>query len=256
MRHDLVGLPETYKSTVVQNVGMHLLNFKLWIICFLRGFLNYHRQQTRVSIPAKTIAGKASNAIVTHKSFSQAELRVSYSISYARISGPKAMYGLFALAQKRNLNGSELYTQYELKEELWKNMFDLDKVEKKRLCNCPSLYHATAESSSDKQSRFAFSLGTDGHMASLLFEGTKRFRVPQNKEDLRMLTRRIDLSTVKRGLYPLSKNPIGLQINDRLIGIDPSVRDIVTVVDCEENVMTNKQTTKKHFFPISYRSYK
>ncbi|KAI9481209.1 MAG: hypothetical protein EXX96DRAFT_538428 [Benjaminiella poitrasii] len=70
----LVGLSETYRSILVQNVGMHMLNFKLWIIRVFKAFLNHHREQTETSVPVKTIAAQAANAVITYKSFQQAEV--------------------------------------------------------------------------------------------------------------------------------------------------------------------------------------
>ncbi|KAI7878537.1 uncharacterized protein EV154DRAFT_568867 [Mucor mucedo] len=118
------------------------------------------------------------------------------------------MYGIFALGYKRNLNGSgnhyipsqllgsdaiiyyhqskEVYTQYDVKDDLCENMFDLDKVEKKRHLNYQSLSHAPAKCNSDKQSRLTFSVPPDEHMASMPFEKIKTDWAPMNKDNVNL----------------------------------------------------------------------
>jgi transposase len=44
-----------------------------------------------------------------------------------------------------------------------------------------------------------------------------------------------NLSKIRRGIYPLSKEPSGLYINtDHIVGIDPGVRDLITCTRSEQ----------------------
>ncbi|CAO3613352.1 unnamed protein product [Mucor hiemalis] len=89
---------------------------------------------------------------------------------------------------------------------------------------------------------------TDGHMISILSEKTAENFVSQNKKEIIMQKTRKDLSNWTKGPYPPYKNLVGITAEDRIIGIDPGVRDIVCGVDCDSGEMNNKQTTTEHSF--------
>ncbi|ORE12287.1 hypothetical protein BCV71DRAFT_240262 [Rhizopus microsporus] len=84
---------------------------------------------------------------------------------------------------------------------------------------------------------FGYGFETDNHMISLRF-----------------LVRRLDPSNWTRGLCTLSKEPTGLFLNDRIIGIDPGHRDLVTCVDTDSE-LTTKTLRKAHSFSISNAQY-
>ncbi|KAI7890329.1 uncharacterized protein EV154DRAFT_393458, partial [Mucor mucedo] len=54
------------------------------------------------------------------------------------------------------------------REGLWENMFDLSKVQRQRVLGHSD--STTLEVDNPAQTRFAFSINTDGHMVSVLFE--------------------------------------------------------------------------------------
>ncbi|GAA5817500.1 hypothetical protein MFLAVUS_011048 [Mucor flavus] len=95
-------------------------------------------------------------------------------------------------------------------------MFGIEKFENRRL-------------------RLGFSMKTNDHM---------------------MQKTRQDMSNREKDLYPLYKNPFGITENDRIIGIDSGICDIVCGVDCDPRGLTNKQTTKQHSFAVSNYYYK
>ncbi|KAG2214374.1 hypothetical protein INT47_000930 [Mucor saturninus] len=55
------GLSKTFAATAVQNVGMHLLNFNLWIIRVFAAFLNHHQTRVNQRVTVKTIAPSNSS---------------------------------------------------------------------------------------------------------------------------------------------------------------------------------------------------
>ncbi|KAI8374079.1 hypothetical protein EDC96DRAFT_562794 [Choanephora cucurbitarum] len=80
---------------------------------------------------------------------------------------------------------------------------------------------------------------------------------PSASEQSNMLQKtRKNINNWIKGLYPLYKSPFGITENDRVVGIDSGVRDIVCGVDCDAQLLTNKQTTKQHSFNVSNASYK
>ena len=93
-------------------------------------------------------------------------------------------------------------------------------------------------------------------MISILFEKTALNFVSQTKKELALQPRRVNLQNWVKGLYPLYKNPFGVTEDDRIVGIDPGVRDIVCGVDCDPQELTNRKTTKAHSFSVSNSSYK
>lgn len=170
----------------------------------------------------------------------------SHGIAHARITGPKAMYGLFQIAHRKNITANqriyhippqlyqgdhllyyfqfeELYRDFLSKQGLWEDMFDISRVQRHRVMD-----HATSANlvpDNPRQCRFAFSMSTDGHMASLLFEKHKTFWLPQNKKALQLQRRNVDFTNKNNGLYPLYKLPTGITMRDRIIGIDPGMFD-------------------------------
>ncbi|CAO0801449.1 unnamed protein product [Mucor circinelloides] len=327
-----IAISSQYGTTIIQNVVMHLLNTRLWIVRIFKGYFvsqqNPPDQEFR-RLPIMTLAKKAADGIISHKRFDEivfreenddelpifenlnnlydqvrliyeAEfpglnydqvddystasshplkyLRLSYrllqlatsmpdtpiklwslipqgshSIVHVSLSGVTVLYRLFKRAHENHLPVPErlirnnvfirltdfdnAYFRYEEKRDLWNDVFDLARIQ-------------------DRELRLGFGMKTDGHMISILFEKTAQNFVPQNKKEIMMQKTQKNLSNWTNGLYPLYKNPVGITAEDRIVGIDPGVRDIICGVDCDSGEMNNKQTTKEHSFFISNSSYK
>ncbi|CEI90553.1 hypothetical protein RMCBS344292_04875 [Rhizopus microsporus] len=135
------------------------------------------------------------------------------------------------------------YFGHENKMHLWNTAFNIGKLDTGVLANPAT-------------SRLAYSMKTDGHMISILFEKTSVEFVPQAKNDLIRQKRNIDFTNRTKDLYPLYKEPTGITANDRIIGIDPGVRDIIYAVDCDVDELVDKRSTKEHPFAYSNASYK
>ncbi|CEG76334.1 hypothetical protein RMATCC62417_11243 [Rhizopus microsporus] len=104
---------------------------------------------------------------------------------------------------------------------------------------------------------FDYGFETDGHMTSLRFRKSVSARLEHTVytfDELNRLSRRLDLSNWMRDLYTLSKEPTGLFLNDRIIGMGPGHRDLVTCVDTDSE-LTTKALRKAHSFSISNAQY-
>ncbi|RCH90497.1 hypothetical protein CU097_010712 [Rhizopus azygosporus] len=135
------------------------------------------------------------------------------------------------------------YFGHENKMHLWNTVFNIGKLDTGVLANSAT-------------SHLACSMKTDGHMISILFENTSVEFVPQAKKDLIRQKKNVDFTNRTKGLYPLYKEPTGITANDRIIGIDPGVRDIIYAVDCDVDELVDKRSTKQHSFAYSNASYK
>ena len=124
--------------------------------------------------------------------------------------------------------------------------------------------------------QLAFGMKTDGHMISVLYEKAAINHVPQNQKEAVLQKTRKNINNWTKGLYPLYKNSFGITENDRVVGIDlgkhaywmviksqanvylyifKGIRDTVCGVDCDAQLLINKQTTKQHSFSVSNASY-
>lgn len=167
----------------------------------------------------------------------------THSIVHVSISGPRTVYGLLSMAHQKNSNGvesyfipqqlksgnrliyfhqfRELYSNFQDKQLLWENLFDFNKVQSRRLLDEQDSSNLQADN--NRHVRFAFSIKTDGTMISTLFEAKKSFWNPHKIGDLKFQKRNTDLTYVNKGIYPLNKNPVGINVNDLIIGIDPGI---------------------------------
>ncbi|GAA5799662.1 hypothetical protein HPULCUR_005078 [Helicostylum pulchrum] len=168
----------------------------------------------------------------------------SHRIVHFSLNSHVTMYGLFEKANNRNIripddllgrNGNfigvtaflDIYSGIANRQRIWETL-----------------------------AKLGFGLTTDGHMISVLFERVSREQIPFDTKGVKFQKRNLNLANKTRGIYPLYKNPTGITLQDRIIGIDPGVRDIVCAVDCTPQELTNKYTTKEHSLSISNASYK
>ncbi|CEG65381.1 hypothetical protein RMATCC62417_02179 [Rhizopus microsporus] len=71
---------------------------------------------------------------------------------------------------------------------------------------------------------------TDGHMVVVLFIKKAIEQIPQDDNEVQFMKRRVNLTNWSKGLYPLKKEPTGITVNDRIIGLDPVPKLIDTRV--------------------------
>ncbi|CEG75586.1 hypothetical protein RMATCC62417_10603 [Rhizopus microsporus] len=149
----------------------------------------------------------------------------------------------------RKTDYDKQYKDLIWKEQLWEEIFNIDHVQRRR--------SRAQDTSKSINVCFDYGFETDGHIISLRF----RKSVPSRSErtvhifdELNRLPRRLDLSNWMRDLYTLSKEPTGLSLNDRIIGIDPGHRDLVTCVNTDSE-LTTKALRKAHSFSISNAQY-
>ncbi|KAI8883248.1 hypothetical protein K501DRAFT_92487 [Backusella circina FSU 941] len=138
------------------------------------------------------------------------------------------------------------YTDKLQKELIWEELFNLDVLQKKRFRHSAKNYNAKYE--------LDYGIQTDGHMVSILFTKKVYERIPNNRQDLKLLATEVDLSDWKRGLYKLNKQPTGLSCTDRIVGIDPGYRDLIHAVTSNDG-MDNKTTRKMSSFSVSNGEY-
>ncbi|KAG1176789.1 hypothetical protein G6F70_004126 [Rhizopus microsporus] len=272
-------LSNAYGSTIVQNVTMHLLNTKLWIMRIFKGYFlqqqqqpqQRQQQQRQIRLPIIDY-GYATNHPLKF-------IRLSYRLLQAASSLPDAPIKLWSLLpqathsmvhvplsgiptlctlfQRAHQNGHPIprfiipngnffrladfdrfYFGHENKIHLWITVFNIGKLDTGVLAN-PATSH------------LAYSMKTDGHMISILFGKTSVEFVPQAKNDLIRQKRNTDFTNRTKGLYPLYKEPTVITANDRIIGIDPGVRDILYAIDCDADEPVDKRSTKEHTFAYS-----
>lgn len=151
----------------------------------------------------------------------------NHSIVHIPLSGVVTVYRLFRKAHDNGLpvpdnlivNGvfirmtdfDLLYFGQQNKRDLWNAVFNIEKFEKDRL-------------------QLGFGMKTDGHMISVLFEKTALNFIPQDKKELKMQKARKNVENWTNGLYPLYKNQYGITEEDRVIGIDPGMINLVLLL--------------------------
>lgn len=57
-------------------------------------------------------------------------------------------------------------------------------------------------------------------------------RIPLDEKEMNLLKRRVTLTNWNKSLHPLKKEPTGLSMTDRIMGIDPGM-DITRVNSCK-----------------------
>ncbi|KAL4208072.1 hypothetical protein AB4K20DRAFT_1970666 [Rhizopus microsporus] len=131
----------------------------------------------------------------------------------------------------RLIDFDRFYFGHENKMHLWNTVFNIGKVDTGVLAN-PATSH------------LAYSTKIDGHMISILFEKTSVEFITQAKNDLIRQKRNIGFANRTKGLYSLYKEPTGITANDRIIGIDPGVRDIIYAIDCDADELQKELASR------------
>ncbi|CEI93850.1 hypothetical protein RMCBS344292_08076 [Rhizopus microsporus] len=62
---------------------------------------------------------------------------------------------------------------------------------------------------------------------------------------MQFMKRRVNLTNWSKRLYPLKKEPTGITLNDRIIGLDPGLRDIFVSTDRSAAEIVDKKQLKK-----------
>ncbi|CEI92676.1 hypothetical protein RMCBS344292_06929 [Rhizopus microsporus] len=73
---------------------------------------------------------------------------------------------------------------------------------------------------------------------------------------MQFMKRRVNLTNWSKGLYPLKKEPTGITLNDRIIGLDPGLRDIFVSMDCSAAEVVDKKAVKENTTKFSNAEYK
>ncbi|CEJ00136.1 hypothetical protein RMCBS344292_14202 [Rhizopus microsporus] len=81
-------------------------------------------------------------------------------------------------------------------------------------------------------------------------------QISQDDSEMNFMKRRVNLKNWSKGLYPLKKEPTGITLNDRIIGLDPGHRNIFVVTDCSASEIIDKKTVKENTTKFSNAEYK
>ncbi|CEG82341.1 hypothetical protein RMATCC62417_16421 [Rhizopus microsporus] len=68
---------------------------------------------------------------------------------------------------------------------------------------------------------------------------------------MNLLKRRVNLTNWSKGLYPSKKEPTGLSMTDRIVSINPGLRDIFVMIDGSSEDANNKKTVKERSVKFS-----
>ncbi|CEI95849.1 hypothetical protein RMCBS344292_10026 [Rhizopus microsporus] len=81
-------------------------------------------------------------------------------------------------------------------------------------------------------------------------------QIPQDDSEMNFMKRKVNLTNWHKGLYPLKKEPTGITLNDRIIGLDPGHRAIFVATDCSASEIVDKKTVKEKTTKFSNAEYK
>ncbi|KAG1176567.1 hypothetical protein G6F70_005129 [Rhizopus microsporus] len=135
-----------------------------------------------------------------------------------------------------SIEGISLKPDY-MQDELWETLFNIKHEQSKR--RKPNEEYNNAKIELD------YGWKTDEYMVAVLFKRNTVERIPQNEEEMNLLKRRVNLTNWSKGIYPLKKEPTGLSMTDRIIGIDPGLCGIFVMVDGASEDVNNKKTVKE-----------
>ncbi|CEI91939.1 hypothetical protein RMCBS344292_06215 [Rhizopus microsporus] len=81
-------------------------------------------------------------------------------------------------------------------------------------------------------------------------------QIPQDGSEMNFMKRKVNLTNWRKGLYPLKKEPTGITLNDRIIGLDPGLRDIFVAADSSATEIIDKKTALEKTTKFSNAEYK
>ncbi|KAI9481701.1 MAG: hypothetical protein EXX96DRAFT_608349 [Benjaminiella poitrasii] len=119
------------------------------------------------------------------------------------------------------------YSTPVLKESLSEELFNIDHVQKKR-------YREASPSTS--KTALDYGISTDGHLTNCKTN--------------------INITNWKRGQYRLDKQPSGFLPSDRIIGLDPDIRNFATAVYEGHEQFVDKPSSKASSISLSNVEYK
>ena len=61
-------------------------------------------------------------------------------------------------------------------------------------------------------------------------------QISQDDSEMNFMKRRVKLKNWSKGLYPLKKEPTGITLNDRIIGLDPGMNIILKISSNTYNI--------------------
>ncbi|CEG63542.1 hypothetical protein RMATCC62417_00669 [Rhizopus microsporus] len=85
---------------------------------------------------------------------------------------------------------------------------------------------------------------------------TQTEQISQDDSEMNFMKRRVNLANWSKGLYPLKKEPTSITLNDRIIGLDPGLRDIFVSTDCSAAEIVDKKAIKDNTTKFSNAEYK
>ncbi|KAL4214066.1 hypothetical protein AB4K20DRAFT_1973700 [Rhizopus microsporus] len=123
-------------------------------------------------------------------------------------------------------------------------LFSLDHMQKKR---------SSASQGSQPCARLDYGWKTDGHMVIVLFIKKAIEQILQDDSGMNFMKRKVNPTNWRKGLYPLKKEPTGIMLNDRIIGMDPDMNIILKISTSE---IVDKKTVKENTTKFSNAEYK
>ncbi|CEJ00088.1 hypothetical protein RMCBS344292_14157 [Rhizopus microsporus] len=81
-------------------------------------------------------------------------------------------------------------------------------------------------------------------------------QTPQDDNEMNFMKRRVNLTNWNKGLYSLKKEPTGITLNDRIIGLDLGQRDIFVAADSSATEVIDKKTALEKTTKFSNAEYK
>ncbi|CEG67802.1 hypothetical protein RMATCC62417_04171 [Rhizopus microsporus] len=149
--------------------------------------------------------------------------RPSNNMLFVPLSGVHAMHGVLERCFNAGLKIPQQHipvlmgpTSFEnhygdvvWKNNLWETLFNLDHIQKKR-------------------------------------SNASQEQIAQDDSEMQFMKRRVNLTNWSKRLYPLKKEPTGITLNDRIIGLDPGFRDIFVSTDRSAAKIVDKKAVKEN----------
>ncbi|KAI9486532.1 MAG: hypothetical protein EXX96DRAFT_646335 [Benjaminiella poitrasii] len=178
----------------------------------------------------------------------------------------KLRFNEFDITRRHPSNGSYLY-QIPYCDSLhgyMANQFSTSIIKNIRLHltkNIPKIYTASLKHSSDSspstsKAALDYGISTDGHMGSLLFKTVSVELFPYTPDERQFVKTNINIANWKKGQYKLNKQPSGFLPSDRIIGLDPCIRNLATAVYKGHEQFVDKPSSKASSISLSNIEYK